>query len=138
MAAICNQVTQVSKYKKVPPSQIVRDSIRATKWRDTARVRTMEKIQLADLLNDKEALGESCNKNEMKNLIPQSAGNQQESKQFEIASASGSSHTHVVAHAQDYCMDQSTDGTRSKQRISTKVSSISVAPKANAYTVTTV
>ena len=87
MTAIGDQVTQVSKYREVPPSQIVRDNIRATKWRDTARDRIVEKTQLEGLLDDKEALGESCHKNE----IPQSAGNQQESKQLEIASESGSS-----------------------------------------------
>ena len=92
----------------MPPSQIVRDNIRATKWGDTARDRTMDKIQLEDLLDDKEALCESCHTN----VIPQSARNQHESKQFDTALARGSNHNHVVDHAQDYCMDQAINGTR--------------------------
>ena len=92
---------QVGNYKKVLPSQIVRDKVRATKWRDTAKDRTMEMNHLEQLFDDKEALGKSCDKNK----IPQSAGNQQASKQFEVTSASGSSHSCVLDQAQNYCMD---------------------------------
>ena len=64
--------TQVSRYENVSPSQIVRDKVRATKWRDTARDRTVEMIQLGSVF-DKEALGGPCDKNE----IPQPTENEQ-------------------------------------------------------------